>query len=101
MKDALTDEKKVDTEVEAQPSLTAPVNASGHIQQLDRIFGFFSSCSISIVSDNAWVAGGGALVSPRLVHHRYPAFADRPNVQVVALSNGGAPGVIYELLVPP
>jgi choline transport protein len=38
------------------------VNASGHVQELDRSFGFFSICSIGIISDNAWGAGGGALV---------------------------------------
>lgn len=38
------------------------VNSSGHVQELDRSFGFFSICSIGILSDNAWGAGGGSLV---------------------------------------
>jgi choline transport protein len=38
------------------------INVSGHVQELDRTFGFFSICSIGILSDNAWGAGGGALV---------------------------------------
>lgn len=38
------------------------VNASGHVQEMDRSFGFFSICSMAILSDNAWGAGGGALV---------------------------------------
>ena len=38
------------------------INVSGHVQELDRGFGFWSICSIGILSDNAWGAGGGALV---------------------------------------
>jgi hypothetical protein len=38
------------------------VNTSGHVQELDRNFGFWSICAISIVADNAWAAGGGSLV---------------------------------------
>lgn len=38
------------------------INASGHVQEMDRTFGFFSICSIGILSDNAWGAGGGSLV---------------------------------------
>ena len=35
---------------------------SGHIQELDRNFGFWSICAVSNVADNAWAAGGGSLV---------------------------------------
>lgn len=38
------------------------INTSGHVQELDRNFGFWSICSIALISDNAWAAGGGALV---------------------------------------
>lgn len=38
------------------------INVSGHVQELDRSFGFFSIASIGILSDNAWGAGGGSLV---------------------------------------
>jgi hypothetical protein len=38
------------------------VNASGHKQELDRSFGLWSICSISVCTDNAWAAGGGSLV---------------------------------------
>jgi hypothetical protein len=38
------------------------VNTSGHVQELDRNFGFWTICAISVVSDNAWAAGGGSLV---------------------------------------
>ena len=55
------------------------INVSGHVQELDRTFGIWSICSIGVVSDNAWGAGGGALV--------------------VALYNGGGPGVLFGLIV--
>ncbi|MGI4796920.1 MAG: hypothetical protein ACRYG8_23290 [Janthinobacterium lividum] len=54
------------------------VNVSGHIQEVDRNFGFWSICAIGVVADNAWGAGGGALVT--------------------ALYNGGSPGVLYGLI---
>jgi len=38
------------------------VNASGHVQELDRSFGFWSVASVGILADNAWGAGGGSLV---------------------------------------
>ena len=38
------------------------VNASGHVQELDRNFGIWSICSLALISDNAWAAGGGSLV---------------------------------------
>lgn len=54
------------------------VNVSGHVQEVDRNFGFWSICAIGVVADNAWGAGGGALVT--------------------ALYNGGSPGVLYGLI---
>lgn len=53
------------------------INASGHQQELSRNFNFLSLCSVGIVTGNSWTAIGGSIV--------------------VALYNGGAPGVIYEL----
>lgn len=38
------------------------INVSGHVQEMDRTFGIFSIMSLGILSDNAWGAGGGALV---------------------------------------
>lgn len=38
------------------------LNVSGHVQELDRSFGFWSVASLGILSDNAWAAGGGSLV---------------------------------------
>lgn len=54
------------------------VNASGHVQELDRNFNFISICSVGIVTGNTWAALGGSIT--------------------VALYNGGPPGVIYELI---
>jgi hypothetical protein len=80
----MTDEEKSpppvfpDTEVSDFDEI---LNVSGHPQQLDRQLGFFSICALSIVADNAWAAGSGTLV--------------------VALYDGGAPGVLWEMLVSP
>src|SRR5437764_13951343 len=51
---------------EAVGELGELVNSSGHVQELDRNFGFWSICSIGIVADDGWAAGAGSLVrSPR------------------------------------
>ena len=42
------------------------INASGHVQELDRSLGLWSICNIGVAMDNAWAAGSGALVKPRL-----------------------------------
>jgi choline transport protein len=47
---------------EAGVAIGEIVNVSGHVQELDRNFGFWSICAVSIVADNAWAAGGGSLV---------------------------------------
>jgi hypothetical protein len=65
----------METKVDAEKQHTPPtvealdgvgeivhVNVSGHVQELDRNFGFWSICAISILADNAWAAGGGSLV---------------------------------------
>ncbi|KAM0707898.1 hypothetical protein Q7P35_004547 [Cladosporium inversicolor] len=54
------------------------VNVSGHVQELDRSFSIWSICCIGIMNNNAWASGGGTLV--------------------VALYNGGGPGVLYGLV---
>lgn len=54
------------------------INASGHAQELDRNFNFMSICSVGVCTGNVWAALGGTIV--------------------VALYNGGPPGVIYELM---
>ncbi|TKA77794.1 hypothetical protein B0A49_03959 [Cryomyces minteri] len=55
------------------------INETGHVQELERNFSFLSVCSVGIVTGNTWAALGGSIV--------------------VALYNGGPPGVIYEFLV--
>jgi len=53
------------------------INASGHVQELDRSFSVWSICCIGIMNNNAWASGGGSLI--------------------LALYNGGGPGVLYGL----
>ncbi|KJX96080.1 hypothetical protein TI39_contig839g00002 [Zymoseptoria brevis] len=54
------------------------INASGHVQEFDRSFGLWSIVSLSLIANNAWVAGSGALI--------------------IALYNGGGLGVLYGLI---
>ncbi|KAI9838406.1 MAG: hypothetical protein M1819_005675 [Sarea resinae] len=54
------------------------VNASGHVQELDRNFSLLSVCAVGIVTGNTWAAFGGSIV--------------------VSIYNGGPPGVIYEFI---
>lgn len=53
------------------------VNASGHRQELERNFSLISICAVAVTTGNTWIAQGGSVV--------------------VALSNGGLAGTIYEL----
>lgn len=55
----------------------APINASGHKQELERNFHLINICGLAVTSGNTWIALGGTIV--------------------VAIYNGGPPGVIYEL----
>jgi hypothetical protein len=55
------------------------VDETGHIQELERNFSIFSLCSVGIVTGNTWAALGGSIV--------------------VAIYNGGPPGVLYEFMV--
>src|ERR1700722_11975882 len=84
------------------------VNTSGHVQELDRNFGFWTICAISVVADNAWAAGGGSLVRSLLHTAMAPAFGGRGGKgsyhanfslswKIVAFYDGGAPGILYEL----
>lgn len=38
------------------------INASGHVQELDRNFGILSIVSVGLVTGNAWAAIGGSIV---------------------------------------
>ena len=48
---------------EPVPSDFAPINASGHRQELERNFNLISICSFAITSGNCWVSLGGTVVS--------------------------------------
>ncbi|KAF2736306.1 amino acid transporter [Polyplosphaeria fusca] len=54
------------------------LNASGHKQELNRNYSLLSICAIGITTGNVWAALGGSIV--------------------IALYNGGPPGVIYEFI---
>lgn len=58
------DEKKLPPGIDEEhsPAPDELINTSGHVQELDRNFGLWSICSVALISDNAWAAGGGALV---------------------------------------
>lgn len=53
------------------------INPSGHRQELERNFSLLSICAVAVTTGNTWIAQGGSVTT--------------------ALSNGGPPGVIYEL----
>ncbi|KAF2453461.1 putative choline transport protein [Lineolata rhizophorae] len=82
-----TEEKRVRKE-EGLPSYDAEdvhagtgqvINASGHVQELDRNFSLLSVTAVGITTGNVWAALGGSIV--------------------VAIYNGGAAGVLYEFIV--
>ncbi len=54
------------------------INKTGHVQELERNFSLLSVCSVGIVTGNTWAALGGSIV--------------------VAIYNGGPPGVLYEFI---
>lgn len=55
------------------------INASGHTQEVPRSFGLISLAGVGITVGNVWPAIGGTIL--------------------VAISNGGSPGVLYEFLL--
>jgi choline transport protein len=55
------------------------INASGHIQELDRNFSLLSAAGVGLVVGSVWPAVGGSIL--------------------VAIFDGGPPGVIYEFIV--
>ncbi|KAK5250177.1 hypothetical protein LTR06_006034 [Exophiala xenobiotica] len=63
----------------ADGELSDLINASGHVQELDRNFSLLSAAGVGIVVGNVWPAVGGSIL--------------------VAIFNGGPPGVIYEFIV--
>jgi choline transport protein len=71
-------EKGMMTDKVPDPQLME-INETGHVQELERNFSLFSICSVGIVTGNTWAALGGSIV--------------------VAIYNGGPPGVLYEFIV--
>ncbi|KAG4420678.1 hypothetical protein IFR04_006166 [Cadophora malorum] len=59
-------------------SVETLINPSGHKQELERNFSLLSLCAVAITTGNTWVAIGGSVV--------------------VAIYNGGPPGVLYEFI---
>lgn len=55
------------------------INASGHVQELDRNFNLLTLAGVGLVVGSVWPAVGGSIL--------------------VAIFNGGPPGVIYEFIV--
>ena len=72
------DKKAVDDDV-----VVEILNVSGHVQELDRSLGFWSICAVSIVADNAWAAGAGALVRDILI----PSLSLRGSIEGGNLTN--------------
>lgn len=62
-----------------EATVTTLVNASGHAQELSRRFSLLSLAGVGVTVGNVWPAIGGTIL--------------------VAISNGGPPGVLYEFLV--
>lgn len=60
-------------------AVDVPINASGHTQELRRHFSLLSLAGIGLVVGNVWPAIGGSIL--------------------VAIFNGGPPGVLYEFIV--
>ncbi|GAB7353252.1 hypothetical protein MBLNU459_g3762t1 [Dothideomycetes sp. NU459] len=67
-----------ETDIDHVAEGVVAVNASGHAQELERNFSLLSICSVGIVTGNTWAAIGGSIV--------------------VALYNGGPPGVLFEFI---
>ncbi|KAJ1324039.1 choline transport protein [Microdochium nivale] len=59
-------------------STTLVINASGHVEELDRRFGLLSVAGLGLTVGNVWPALGGSIL--------------------IAIFNGGPPGVLYEFL---
>lgn len=61
------------------PTITGALNASGHVQALPQRYSLVSLAGVGMTVGNVWPAIGGTIL--------------------VAISNGGPPGVLYEFLV--
>ena len=75
----------------------ALINASGHHQELDRNFHLINIAGLGVTSGNTWMALGGSIVCPNYLNMFDGACTVLIPTQVVAIYDGGPPGVIYEL----
>lgn len=73
-----SDSEKSTNSTKNGPMQMIEVNEVGHIQELERNFSLFSICAVGIVTGNTWAALGGSIV--------------------IAIYNGGPPGVLYEFI---
>lgn len=67
------------TPTSATPTITGALNVSGHVQELPQRYSLVSLAGVGMTVGNVWPAIGGTIL--------------------VAISNGGPPGVLYEFLV--
>ena len=56
-----------ETEIEVLPGEMDNINASGHVQQLDRNFSLWSITAMAVTSGNTWVALAGSIVCVSLL----------------------------------
>jgi choline transport protein len=89
------DDEKLRLEADDSVGVGEVLNASGHKQELERQFSLLSICSIGITTGNVWAALGGSIVCPM---YFYPSMVSNCASQVIALYNGGPPGVIYAFI---
>ncbi|KAF7556594.1 hypothetical protein G7Z17_g1296 [Cylindrodendrum hubeiense] len=77
--------KEADHDVDHPPALKSTsnqevaINASGHVQELQQNFNLLALAGVGLVVGNVWPAIGGSIL--------------------VAIFNGGPPGVLYEFIV--
>ncbi|GJD00763.1 amino acid permease [Colletotrichum higginsianum] len=69
---------KMSTAQSADQHDNVAINASGHVQELERNFSLLSLAGVGLVVGNVWPAIGGSIL--------------------VAIFNGGPPGVLYEFV---
>jgi amino acid transporter len=67
-----------DSGVSGTTHLNMSINASGHVQELDQSFSLLSLAGLGLVVGNVWPAIGGSIL--------------------VAVYNGGPPGLLYEFI---
>lgn len=103
-KSAMDLDKKVAIEADAGNEISYElegeiINASGHRDQLQRGYGFLSLCGLALTIDSAWIAVGLTFVVAIGNTYSLQVFCTKDALTRPNLANGGAPGIIYELLV--